>query len=195
MADNDSVEFSGVMKISPPNSSSSATRQQARGEVAPYAIEQPKNTSTSESNQFRLLAESFYPTIKYKHIGAGDNFRTSQLLDIYKAIYSMSALPESDSYHLARRTAISARNLLALMTENFDFELPKLLNRDGDALSFTWRANDGKIFLTIDDTEIDLFALFSNGDEIEEQISDGQAIDLLKLFHLIGEQANASILR
>lgn len=122
------------------------------------------------------------------------NSRASRLYDRFKAIYDMTRLPEEHPYHLPDDIANHAKTCLALLLNNSHLDVPQLINRGGEALSFTWRTEDGKVYVTIDDTDVDLLAILKEEDLTANLISDGH-FDWAKLVSLLDIKSSSDVSR
>lgn len=120
---------------------------------------------------------------------------SSDLFEIYRSLYSMSKLPEDHDYFLPDEIAKGARNCLALIVQNTEVEIPKILNRGGEALAFTWEVSGGKCYLNIDEADVDAFMITNDGDEFEEKYTDGEAFDANKFLQALSDRFNADIPR
>ncbi|WP_111535500.1 hypothetical protein [Palleronia aestuarii] len=107
----------------------------------------------------------------------------------------MSKLPEDHDYFLPDEIAKGARNCLALIVQNTEVEIPKILNRGGEALAFTWEVSGGKCYLNIDEADVDAFMITNDGDEFEEKYTDGEAFDANKFLQALSDRFNADIPR
>lgn len=144
-----------------------------------------------EEFAFRLATEKFTPSTSVRV----SNSDASQLIDIYKLIYSMSMLPQTHPYYLDPEVANGSRDLLAFITENSNVPIPQILNRDGDALSLTWSMENGSSYLTVDEESIDFFSMLKDGSEISEELTNNGSLNKVRLLQYISDKLNATISR
>lgn len=138
-------------------------------------------------HKYRLQAEAFTPT----H-ALSSNHRMEELCERYRAIYDMTRLPEEHPFFLPHEIAQHARDCLAVLVNNSNVEAPRLLNRGGEALSFTWRTSDGKVYLTVDETDIDVLELTPNGDT-STSLTSGGDFEWATVLNLLGGNYSSDV--
>lgn len=112
-----------------------------------------------QHSEHRMQIEDFTPTYSTNGASRLSNHATYEFYERYKTIYEMTRLPEDHPYYLPDDIAQHAKDCLASLANNSYIEPPQLLNRGGEALSLTWRSIDGKIYLTIDETDVDVLEI------------------------------------
>ncbi|MCY3725268.1 MAG: hypothetical protein OXF95_01370 [Rhodobacteraceae bacterium] len=102
--------------------------------------------------------------------------------EILHTIDQMTRLPEDDQLHLDSKIATKAINLLGFLKEQLKIHPPKIINQDGEALSYTWVVGNCKRYLTVSDDEVDLMVLAQDGqDSHEEVLSRGENLPFDKI--------------
>lgn len=98
--------------------------------------------------------------------------------EIENAIRRMSRLPEGEEFFLDAEVSRRALSVLYFLKDQEMTKPPKILNHDGESLSFTWMFGDMKRYLTVSDDEVDLMYLFPRLDvpRKEEVLSQGKEI-------------------
>lgn len=133
---------------------------------------------------YRLESEAFTPTHMRNDLNKLTNHKMASLFERYRALYDMTKLPEEHPFFLPEAIARHAKDCLAVLVNNSNIETPNLINRGGEALSFTWQLREGKAYLTIDDTDVDFLEIGSEEDTTANLITDGE-FDWPKLLPLL----------
>jgi hypothetical protein len=90
------------------------------------------------------------------------NWNAHLYSELFQAIDQMTKLSSTEPLALDEKVAHKALNVLGFIREQMKIEPPRIINQDGDALSFTWIYGSLKRYLTIADDEVDLMHLSLN---------------------------------
>ena len=116
------------------------------------------------------------------------NWSNHLYAELFNTIIKMGELPEGSELHLEPEATQNAVSVLAFVKEQMTMLPPRMLNQDGEAVSFTWNIGNLKRYLTVSEDEVDLMHL-SNRFPIrcEEVLSEGKEIDYQNLFTHLAE--------
>ncbi|NKI61760.1 hypothetical protein HCG46_26030 [Labrenzia sp. PO1] len=157
--------------IVPPSSQSSFTNKTCGPEIDFRAV--PSRASTD----YRPLS----------------NWEGHVYAELFQAIHSMSELPEQEDLFLVPEVAKKASSVLGFLKEQVQLAPPKIINQDGEALSFTWDDRVLKKYLTVSDEEIDLMHVCKPLlTRCEEVLSEGEVIDYKTIFDRFSGVARSS---
>lgn len=85
--------------------------------------------------------------------------RSEKFRKLWRAIDTMSRMPEGDELHLSQATAKVAIKFLATLHDNWNVEAPLLLPDDSEYVSLTWDAGMVKRFVSLAPEEYDALDL------------------------------------
>lgn len=85
--------------------------------------------------------------------------RSQKFRNLWRAIDTMSRMPEGDELHLSQATAKIAVKFLAALHDNWNVDAPLLLPDDSQYVSLTWDAGIVKRFVSLAPEEYDALDL------------------------------------
>lgn len=121
------------------------------------------------------------------------NWHNHLYAEIFGAIHHMKELPDFDDLFLDSHAAERALNVLGFMKEQMRLIPPRIINQDGEALSFTWDLGDIKRYLTVSDDEVDLMHLSKKlATRCEEVISEGDDLNYETIFSYLSDGSRST---
>lgn len=76
--------------------------------------------------------------------------------DVIQTLFTMSDLPEDHPLHLDPVLARRAADVLGTIVSTVNADPPRLLNEDGEAVTFTWALGPAKRYVSIDAESVEL---------------------------------------
>lgn len=113
--------------------------------------------------------------------------------EVLRAIFDMTRLPPDHPFHLNESLAHRAANVLSAIVNTTAIPAPKIINEHGEALTFTWKLDAVKRYLSVDDEIVELRdSSLSGPEEWEIELGDKEELDIREIIDIWGQKLKNS---
>lgn len=180
---------------SDPKSTNSSIFRQVRVSFEPGATSISRKLQVSSNTSSSI--DTFQSTPLHPSVSSSSQGETNWVRHVYEeitsAIVQMTKLPSDSDFHLNNATGQRAIEILGFIRENLNLEMPKIINQDGEALSFTWQSGTVKRYLNVALEEVDMMELdLQTRLRKESTICGTGDVDLARLIEALNAQTRAN---
>lgn len=102
--------------------------------------------------------------------------------DVYEALFKMTRLPTNHLLHLSFDLARKSASVLSSFVQVSAERPPRVINEDGEAVSFTWENGSVKRYLSVDNDSVEMIERDASGARVSQlNLGDPSTLDFSAL--------------